>query len=257
MKFGFATNFSTAPDSVDYQMLSNIKDAGYDYWEPSVSKIAQLPEIEIGKLAEYLHNIGLPAATGCALFPGTLNIFTDGFHSVEAYLCGVFPRLVRLGCRQVGFGSPKSRALPAGMSYQAGFDIVSYLLHELVLPLLEEYDMKLMIEPLGPAECNFINKLDEGYALMLTAKSPRVGLLADTMHIIGSGDTPGDFLYHLSHIGHIHISEKDRLLPDVGYSPDCDALISAVKKSVYNGTISFETKAGDLKGALALLKDKL
>ena len=257
MKFGFATHFSTAPNEIDYQMLSDVKAAGYDYWEPSVSKIAQLPEIEINKLAEYLQNIGLPSPTGCALFPGTLNISKDSFNTVEAYLRGVFPRLIRIGCSQVGFGSPKSRALPEGMSYPIGFESVSSLLRECILPLLEEYDMKLLIEPLGPAECNFINKLDEAYALMLAVDSPRVGLLADTMHIMGSGDTPDDFLRHLPHISHIHISESERLLPDAGYSPDCDTLISVVKKSGYNGTISFETKTGDLNVALILLKDKL
>jgi len=254
MKFGFATNFSNTEGKIDYQLLCNIKTAGFDFWEPPVCQIALLTKDQIDELEKFLNSMNLAAFGGCSLFPASLNIFTDKPERFKTYLHNVFLRLVRLGSRQVGFGSPNSRILPEGTSYESGFHRTIDFLHTLVLPILEEYGIKLLIEPLSIRSCNFINTLDEGYRLMQALGTQNIGLMADTIHMIESGDGPDKLLSKLSNINHIHISERNRILPENEYSPACADLISVITRSNYDETISFETKNGNIKAALDLLK---
>ena len=57
---------------------------------------------------------------------------------------------------------------------------------------------------------------------------------------------------------HVHICERDRILPEHGYSEYLQHCLNVLKKHHYDLTITFEAKGGEgpesLAKALALLK---
>ena len=58
---------------------------------------------------------------------------------------------------------------------------------------------------------------------------------------------------------HVHVCEMDRLIPEDGYSDHLQKCLDVLKKNGYDGTISFESKAGSepdgMKKALKQLKN--
>lgn len=257
MRFGFATPFAATSETIDYALLHEIKAADYDYWEPPGDQLSRLTDEEFIRLETFIRELKLDVFGCCAAFPPTLQVFTSSFAAFTDYLHGLLARLRRLGCPAIGFGSPKSRFKPAGMTDAQAQLYFQRMLEQVFLPLLDRYDLILLIEPLRPDSCNFLNSLDEGWETVRLAGSPRIGLLADTLHMAASGDTPEILMRHLDHVSHIHVSEADRVLPEHGYSDHCGALLQAVKASGYDKTISFETKGGDIAAALRRLKQQL
>ena len=90
---------------------------------------------------------------------------------------------------------------------------------------------------------------------------PRVQLLADTIHMITSGEDPACIQTFLPSIRHVHVSDWERRLPQFGYSPELTAVIRNLALSGYDITCSFEVKQSDddlaLQRALLLLKAAL
>ena len=106
-----------------------------------------------------------------------------------------------------------------------------------------------------PTGRNFILTLAEGAEAVRKIGSGRIGLLADTLHMIGSGEDPKQVVTgQFGLIRHVHISEPQRVMPVNAYSPECLAFVRAFAAAGYDGTICFETKCADYADLAAALK---
>lgn len=263
MRYGFCTGFAASMSGpIDHPLLDAIAAAGYDFVEFPLMQTAALSDAAFDTLLAHLSRLRLAADCTCNLFPPSLRLTGPTFDrdAVAAYLAHAFARLHRLGTRKVVFGSTGARNLPTGADPEAGYRRLATLTGELIVPLLERYDMLLAVEPIRNGESNFICTLADGMALVRRVNHPRVRLLADTIHMLCEHESPDELSRFSPSLLHVHVSEDGRALPAHRYSPALHSLLDRLRALRYDGTVSFETgpaAPADMAASLDLLKRTL
>ena len=245
---------------VDYELIKMIKEAGFDFVEMRAMLVASLTDEEFEKLENTLKELNLGCDCSCALFPKTIRVTGKEADKkvISEYVEKTFNRLYRLGAKKVVFGSAPARALDGETTLEQGYEQISEIIREIIVPACEKYDITVVMEPLRADACNFINTLADGMEVVNRVKSERVQLLADTIHMMSNRDNADDILKFKDSLKHIHIAELERRMPEDGYSEYITKVLENLNKIGYNGTVSFESKNGNglesMKKALALLK---
>lgn len=151
--------------------------------------------------------------------------------------------LARL-CRDVGgrvlvFGSPIQRNLPEGVSHEQGLEHAAEVLRSIV-PVLEQQDVVLAVEPLGPAEGNFLNTAADGVRLVEMVGSPHCRLHLDCK-AMSSEPTPIPELIRRHHglLEHFHANDPNRQGPGFG-ELDFHPIFQALGEVDYRGWVSVE-----------------
>ena len=153
---------------------------------------AALSDAAFDTLLAHLSRLHLAADCTCNLFPPSLRLTGPTFDrdAVAAYLAHAFARLHRLGTRKVVFGSTARATCPPAPIPKPATCRLALLTGELIVPLLERYDMLLAVEPIRHGEANFICTLADGMELVRRVNHPRVRLLADTIHMLCEHESP-------------------------------------------------------------------
>lgn len=260
MRYGFCTGFATSmTGDICYDCLDHIKKTGYDFVELPLMQTAALSEKAFDELCCYLEETGLDADCTCNLFPPFLKVTQEHLDvpALSAYLDLSFSRLSKLGTKTIIFGSAGARNLPPDTDSGSGYRRLAALLQQYLIPLLEQYEMELAIEPIGRGEANFINTLSDGMELVRLAAHPRVRLLADTTHMIYENENAEELSRFSEYLSHVHVSELHRLLPYNGYTERLSALLEQLRITGYCKSVSFESgpsSAAEMAAALQLLR---
>jgi len=147
-------------------------------------------------------------------------------------------------CRDLGgelmvFGSPAQRCIPAGATRAEATD---YALDtfERALPGIAECGIKLCLEPLAPAEADFINTCAEAVAMLDRLPHPNFVLHLD-VKAMSSEETPitGLIRRHSARMGHFHANDANRRGPGFGQT-DFVPIFCALKEANYGGWVSVE-----------------
>lgn len=174
---------------------------------------------------------------------------TNGYHITHPdksvrrktvdYLC----ELARL-CRDLGgqlmvFGSPQQRNLLAGVSSEQG---IHYFVESVqqICPILEECQVTLALEPLGPEEGNFILTAEEGIEMVRAVNSPRVKLHLDVKAMSTESKPVSQIILDSSEwLVHMHANDPNRQGPGMG-GVDFVPIVQALDKINYDGWLSVE-----------------
>jgi sugar phosphate isomerase/epimerase len=174
---------------------------------------------------------------------------TEGFHVTSAdpsvrratgiYLGELARACCDLGGEVMVFGSPLQRKLPLGVTRAQAEDFVvetfSYL-----LPILTETGVRLGLEPLAPAETDFMNTCAEGMALVDRLNHPNVSLHLD-VKAMASEPTPTPELIrqHIDRTIHFHANDASGRGPGMG-DTDFRPILGALAEAKYAGWVSVE-----------------
>ncbi len=174
---------------------------------------------------------------------------TTGFHvttpddrvrrKTAEYLC----ELARL-CRDLGghlmvFGSPQQRNLPPGVSYQQGFDNFVKCLQQ-ICPILEECEVTLALEPLGPEEGNFILTAEAAIEIAQAVNSPWVKLHLDVKAMSTESKPIHQIIQDSAEwLVHVHANDPNRQGPGMG-NVDFVPIVKALDEIEYDGWLSVE-----------------
>ncbi|RMF42340.1 MAG: sugar phosphate isomerase/epimerase [Planctomycetota bacterium] len=151
--------------------------------------------------------------------------------------------LARL-CRELGgwvmvLGSPQQRNFPPSMTHdQAEANAIEVI--EQLLPTLEETQVTLALEPLGPAEGNFWNHASQAIAVIERLQSPWVKLHLDCK-AMSSEDRPIADVIRSSaqHLVHFHANDPNLLGPGMG-ELDFLPIFAALRDIGYDRWVSVE-----------------
>lgn len=256
MRFGYCTGFAagmTGP--IDYKTLDMIQDAGYDYVEFPLMQLADLPEDEFEALKAHLRGMTLGCDACCNMFPARVRLLGEEAKGsiIDEYLSVAFPRMAALGTKTIVLGSSGARRLPEGMSKEEGVKALAEVIIKHVVPLLEQYDITLVMEPIGSYEANFINTLPDGMEVVAAVNHPRVQLLADSVHLLYENESPEHITRYAANLCHIHLCENERALPCGGVSDELAAILDAIRESGYDACASFEPMPHSLEDMRAAL----
>ena len=261
MRYGFCANFSTpVKDRIDYDLLANIRQWGFDFVEFPLMLIASISEGEFDELYSYIKTHRMDCDSACNLFPADLRVVGKeaDFCIIDKYLDRAFVRAKTLGIQKLVFGSSPSRDLRGEITEEEGYQQITQLIHRSLIPRCKDNNIHLTIEPIAGLYADFIKTLDDGMEVVQRVNSPCVTLLADTLHMLYEKDSPETIGRYFSNIDHVHVSELERGLPIAGFTPQLRLLLEKLKSLGYDKSISFETMPSvmpeDVPNALKMLK---
>jgi sugar phosphate isomerase/epimerase len=236
-----------------------VKAAGGDYIEEAVGRLLMpgRPESEWLENRAAAHASALPILACNSFLPGTLKCTGPAANpaGVLQYAETAFLRARQAGVKIIVFGSGGSRRLPGGFPQeQAEAQFVALL--KKMGPLAEAQGVTIAIEPLRRQECNFINTVLEGAAIVERTNHPGIRLLFDIYHMLQNGEDPIDLEKTAPLLVHGHIAEKEnRSAPGVA-GDDFRPFFAALKAAGYKGRLSIEGKwnIGQLPKAFEVIR---
>lgn len=174
---------------------------------------------------------------------------TEGFHvtSPEAdvrrrtaeYLAELARCCADLGGKILVFGSPMQRNLLPGVSREQGMQYAADVFSA-VLPVLEQTDVTVALEPLGPEETNFLVTTADAVELAETLGSAHVRLHLDCKAMATEAMPIPDLIrQHGRMMAHFHANDPNRQGPGFG-KLDFLPILQALGDIDYHGWVSVE-----------------
>jgi sugar phosphate isomerase/epimerase len=174
---------------------------------------------------------------------------TTGFHLTSAdkdvrrktgeYLAELARFCAEVGGTVMVFGSPKQRDLAEGMDRQTGMKHAAEVFRGL-MPTLEKTGVTLAVEPLAPAETNFLPSAAEAVELIEMVDSPRCRLLLDCKAMASEKtDIPTLIQRHHKHLAHFHANDPNLQGPGFG-KLDFVPILRELRRIGYKGWVSVE-----------------
>ena len=144
-----------------------------------------------------------------------------------------------LGGDLMVFGSPKQRSLLPGVSWDQAFDLAADTFRR-AMPGVAGSGVRLCMEPLAPAETDFINTCAEGARLMDAVGDPSFVLHLD-VKAMSSEATPITELIrqYAGRAGHFHANDPNMRGPGFG-DVDFTPIFAALEDAGYRGWVSVE-----------------
>lgn len=208
---------------------------------PSVGQISASRRAEIARLAR---SAGLETVGLHWLLAKTLGLhLTSPDAAVRKRTSKYLADLARL-CRDLDgslmvLGSPQQRNLALGMTAAEGLRYAAEVI-QAALPALEKSDVILAIEPLGPAEGNFLLTAEEGEQLIAMVDSPHVRLHLDCKAMSSESTPIPDLIRkHRKQLVHFHANDPNRQGPGFG-ELKFEPILAALKSIKYTGWVSVE-----------------
>ncbi len=147
-------------------------------------------------------------------------------------------------CRDLGgtimvFGSPLQRNVLPGMTTDEAMKYAAEVF-QAAMPTLAECGVTLAIEPLGPADGNFLNRAADGVELMRLVDHPNCKLHLDCKAMSSEGTPIPDIIRaNAEHMVHFHANDANLLGPGFG-ELDFVPIFQALADVKYNGWVSVE-----------------
>src|SRR4051794_36373004 len=147
-------------------------------------------------------------------------------------------------CRDLGgdlmvFGSPAQRRIPAGATREQATEYAVDTFRRSAAGLADA-GVRLCLEPLAPAEADFIQTADEAAAILDRIDHPNFVLHLDVKAMSSEAQPIPDIIRkHAKRTGHFHANDANRRGPGFG-NVDFVPIFRALKETGYAGWVSVE-----------------
>jgi sugar phosphate isomerase/epimerase len=147
-------------------------------------------------------------------------------------------------CRDLGgdlmvFGSPQQRRVPAGHTRAEAADLARDTFHR-ALPAVADAGIKVCLEPLAPAEADFLTTCGEACELLDRIDHPNFVLHLDVKAMSSESEPVPDLIRrHHARTGHFHANDPNRRGPGFG-DTDFRPIFRTLKEVGYAGWVSVE-----------------
>lgn len=241
--------------SYRYDDAVKAKRYGYDYIETNCVAVADMDKETLDKFK----NIGIPVFAGCVFIGQRIVGKEKDDAAIDEYLERLFSKADYLGMKYMVFGSSGARKMKPedGLTLEETREQIADFLKNKVAPLCEKYDIRVVIEPLRPEECNVINTVPQAIEIAEKVGSDYIGVLADLKHMMCSDDPLEDLAGYGKYLWHGHTSnpfpdpslDKKRIYPKNGDEFNQDDFFIPMMKagvehiSIEADLIDFDTDA--------------
>jgi sugar phosphate isomerase/epimerase len=159
-------------------------------------------------------------------------------HTAE-YLRALAEACADLGGKILVLGSPKQRNLLPGVSYEDAEAYAVEVLHQAV-PACKQFGVTIGLEPLGPADGDFMTTAESAVRLMNMVGSPECRLHLDVKAMAsGAKPIPEIIRENRQWLVHFHANDPNLLGPGMG-DVDFKPIFAALKEIDYSGWASVE-----------------
>ncbi len=232
MRFGVCAAIESAPV---------LAQCGYNYIELSVAAdlLPDQSESDWASRRSKIESMGLPVEAfnsfirvGKVVGPDVDSV------RIRSYVSTALARAAKVGGSVIVFGSGGARSIPDGWPLaQAYRQLVEFLNY--CADAYEETGVIVVVEPLCRAECNVINLVSDGAALVREVARPGVLNLADTYHMEAEAELLSAIADSADVLAHAHTADTGRLWPGSG-SYNHKELFRALKSAGFDNRLSIE-----------------
>lgn len=227
-----------------YDKIEEVKNAGYDYFEPSFQNIVKFTDEEFNEVKAQVEKHQFYAEAMNGFFPGDYKLYELDDQFFARYCEKGFSRAAQIGCKVAVIGSGKARAVPEGMDKPLALNRFAEILR-ICGDVAEKYGINIVIEPLNTGETNIVNTVADGLELQKLCGHKNVGCLADFFHVHKSGEGLDTVAEYGAKLGHTHLARRndDRRIPSCEETvdmEDCALIAKALKSSGYNLRMTLE-----------------
>lgn len=232
----------------DKAILQELKELGFRGLEIAPSKLfGDTPYealAESKQYADYVHtDFGLSICSMQSIwYKRTENIFVseDERKTLLDYTFKAIDFAANIGCKNLVFGCPKNRSIPANLTKKEAKKIFIDFLNK-VNDYASQKDVFLSLEA-NPTiyNTNFLNTTSETAKLLKDANLSNIGLNLDFGAIIQNREKIEDFANLIPFIKHVHISEPFLATPK--HRIKHKKLAELLEGSNYSGYVSLEMK---------------
>lgn len=225
--------------------LFEIERAGFDTIELDLCEIVKMPETEFAEFLRSAQESRLTFDVCSGLFPLSLRFYEQDF-SESLWLEHVekgAERAAQLQCRMIPLGAGKCRSMPRDRSKWN--DCQKKLLEfvEKICGILDRYGILLAVEPLGPANSNYLNYIGETAEFVRKVPVQNCRTMCDLRHMVKNQEDFGEILKYRNVICHAHIDYPlgdRRRFPQIGDGYDYSGYLDMLKVAGYDGVLTIE-----------------
>lgn len=237
--------FGCFGDAADIDMIA---EAGFHSAELDLMEISRMAPDAFGAFKKRAMHTGLIFDAFSGFMPLTERIHAPGFRFepwfAHTRLCA--ERTRELGAILWSMGAGKCRSIPDDCTDVPAAKARVAEFFGGIAEILNEYGILLAIEPLGPSNSNFLQKIGETEEFAKEIGLPNCRIMCDLRHMLSSGDSYQAIAEHRELIVHAHIDYPlgpQRYFPREGDGFDYKPYLSALKKSDYSRLLSVEATA--------------
>lgn len=155
------------------------------------------------------------------------------------YFCDLVDFCADVGGENIVVGSPKQRSLLPGVTLRQAWDWAAETFHGSI-KRAEDRGVTICLEPLAPAETDFINTAEEALRFARQFGSARFKIILDVKAMCSeSKPIPQIIRESWPHFAHFHANDKNLKGPGFG-EVDFKPIAAALKEVGYDGFISVE-----------------
>ncbi len=227
-----------------------IKDSGADaveFWGSDGK--------DIDAIARASSELQLPISVFCG--PGDL-ISPDAAKNVPVEIEKLAKVCDKLNCRKLISisGRPQCDWTPNDMHDRLTATV------EAAIPVLEKYDLQMLLEPLNASEMPYLTSSREAFDICRMVNNHHVAVLYDIYHMqYMEGNLINTIKANLKYISHFHAADLPRRLAPGTGEINYPNIMKMLKTAGYTGYIGLEYQAADdreneLKSVVKLLKNQ-
>ncbi len=247
IKFGICSEIFQKWNDIN-RTIDYVKDIGYDGLEIAPFTLAKyvtdIPSATREQIRHKAEQKGLEIIGLHWVLVGP-----DGMHinspdkDVRQRTADYIGELVRF-CRDVGgrliiFGSPKQRMVMDELTYQQAFDYAVETFRQ-ALPICEDLDVIICMEPLTSLETNFCTSAAETLELVKAVDHPNFQMMLDTKAMAPEKESRADLMRkYADYMRHYHANDENLNGPGWG-EVDFKPIFDALKEIDYDGYVSVE-----------------
>jgi len=212
---------------------------GFDGVELALKRRSEIDENRLQQLLGEHHLAVSCISTGQVYADGGLTLTEEDIEKREEVI-SIFKELIDLAEK---FGKLINIGRVRGQIGQRQTEEVEVIFCETVRLLCDYAAPKgvtLMLEPVNRYECDFVNSIEEGVALLKRIDRPNFKLMPDVFHMNIEDVTIADELAkYIRYISYIHLADSNRLAPGQGHT-DFKKIFDRLAASQYDGWVSVE-----------------
>jgi sugar phosphate isomerase/epimerase len=227
-------------------------NAGFDFAETAFGVFMSMSDEEFKRAVRD----GVRFECANSFLPGEYALAKTELPKIREYVERAVGRAAAIGVDTVVFGSGRARSLPDGISYSERSALLwkYYEFIRMCGDIAASYGIKFALEPLNPAETNFMYTTIEGYAVASAVRHPAVKLLADVYHMSKQNEPLTNIPLVADKLVHVHVSEFDRSFPGAYDGTENGELLpnasDALSRAGYCGRVSCEAVYKDYHAEL-------
>ena len=155
------------------------------------------------------------------------------------YFCELVDFCADIGGHIIVVGSPKQRNIPAGATKEQALDWARETINPSVMRAMDK-GLTICIEPLAPAETNFINTAEEAVRFIRSIRAPSLRIILDVKAMSSeSKPIPQIIAESWPNFAYFHANDKNLKGPGFG-DVDFKPIAAALKEVGYEGYVSVE-----------------